>query len=258
MARVAQCTITLPLFEGPLDLLLYLVEKHELDIYEINVASVADQYLRHLRSLEQLDLEVASEFYLMAVRLLSIKARALLPQRHAPAGEPAADEPEDPRAQLIRELVAYRRCQQRAASLDSLATGQSRLYAPPLRLAEATAAMPHMWTQHAAAPPLPALQEAYQLALARARGRGPRVITRDAFTMRQRMAELLRLLRQQGRLAWQAISAGPEGRREFVVTFLSLLELMRRRRIQVRQPGPFADLTVTLAGGHGNRRAAQP
>ena len=258
MARVAQCTITLPLFEGPLDLLLYLVEKHELDIYEINVASVADQYLRHLRSMAQLDLEVASEFYLMAVRLLSIKARALLPRRGAPVGEPAIDDPEDPRAQLIRELVAYHRCQQRAAFLGSLATTQSRLFAPPLRPGEATAAMPHMWTQYATAPPLLALQEAYQLALARARGRGPRFISRDAFTLRQRMAELLRLLRQQGRLAWQAISAGPEGRREFVVTFLSLLELMRRRRIQVRQPAPFADLTVTLAGGKGQRKAAQP
>ncbi len=253
----ALCTITLPLFEGPLDLLLYLVEKQELDIYKINVSSVAEQYLAHLRALRQLDLDLASEFYLMAVRLVSIKARALLPRRSVDPADDVTGATEDPRGELIRELVEYRRCRERAACLSQLGTQQAQLFGPPTRLDDALEAMPHMWMHGQQAPPPLTLLAAYQAAMARARRRGPRVITPDTISMRQRMAQLLRMLRRTGQAALPALSGSLEGRREFVMTFLALLELMRRRRLIVHQPAPFADLNVALTSRPRLEKVAQ-
>jgi len=238
------CTISLPEFEGPLDLLLYLVEKHEVDIYEVNVATVAQQYLAHLKALEELDLDLASEFYLMAVRLLAIKARALLPRAldQATAAETAADN-EDPQRSLIRELVAYRMCKAHAATLAGLYMEQSRRFGrPPM----ATDVGDSPTADDGAGPSTDALAASYAASLARARRRQPRLIPADGSNVRQRMAQLLRSLRKADGILFSALRALVATRREIVVTFLALLELVRRRRVLVHQPEAFADFRIEL------------
>jgi segregation and condensation protein A len=240
------CTITLPSFEGPLDLLLYLVEKQELDITEINVATVAQQYLAHLKAMREMDLDLASEFYLMAVRLLAIKARALLPRAiTAQAEAGAGDEEEDPRKALIRELVEYRRCRQQAALLEALAAQQALRFPHPAPAAADDDAGVRLLGP---APPPSALAAAYDEALRRAARRRPRVIAGEQFTVRQRMAELLRSLRRSGATLFSKLRLLATCRRELIVTFLALLELARRRRVVIHQQEPFADFQVRLSG----------
>jgi segregation and condensation protein A len=269
---VNACTITLPLFEGPLDLLLYLVEKQELDIQSISVARVAEQYLAYLQQLTELDLDVASEFYLMAVRLLSIKARSLLPQpkrsgagvleARGAAGGPGAgtgglgsaadgngsevDDGGDGRETLIRELEEYRSFRRRAALLGELAQEQAKRYGRPA--ASPWSSQAAAWLDYPAkAPPPAALYDAYLAVLARHRARLPRVITPEALTVRRRMADVLRYLRRSGATLFSGLARASASRRDVVVTFLALLELIRRRRIRVEQPAPFADLAISMA-----------
>lgn len=253
------CTITLPSFEGPLDLLLYLVEKQELDIQAINVAPVAEQYLLYLRRMDELDLDLASEFYLMAVRLLSIKARSLLPshRRGEAAGPESEDAIEDPRQALIRELEAYRLCRAWAQGLSLMAEGQSTRYARPASLLTEQAAAEAQRSKVSQAPPPLALLDAYTAALARQRRLAPRLIPQEALSIRRRMAELLRLLRRTGATLFSALSGAAASRRDIVVTFLALLELMRRRRVRVTQGEPLAELSITLPDRGSLREAAR-
>jgi segregation and condensation protein A len=240
------CTISLPEFEGPLDLLLYLVEKHEVDIYEVNVATVAQQYLAHLQALEELDIDLASEFYLMAVRLLAIKARALLPRaldESQSAATVVGDE--DPQRSLIRELVAYRMCKVQAAALASLYTEQCRRYGRPPMMTD-TGTEDVTPAHVGVAPSADVLAASYADSLARARRRQPRVIPADGSNVRQRMAQLLRSLRRADGILFSALRALAATRREVVVTFLALLELLRRRRVLVHQPEAFADFRIEL------------
>jgi segregation and condensation protein A len=234
-------TITLPVFEGPLDLLLYLVEKQELDIYRVDVASVAHQYVAHLRALEQLDLELASEFFVMAVRLLSLKARALLPSPQAETTQDAGFVLEDPRDTLIRELMDYRRCRERSKSLEALAAEQGRRFARAPAGLGGSLALPD---EEEVLPPSLLLQS-YCAVRARLAGR-LRVIPAEVLTVRRRMVELLFRLRSKGTEVFAAVCGAQTSRREFVVTVLALLELLRRRRVTAVQQSPFGDILVGI------------
>lgn len=265
------CTITIPVFEGPLDLLLYLVEKNELDVQAISVAQVAEQYLVYLQHLTELDLDVASEFYLMAVRLLSIKARSLLlPLRraHRPGQDRGQEDPggagaaaDDPGAELARELEAYRAMRLRAAALGRMSQDQAQRYGRPSPGAPAgpgpgsgSGPGPEGVALPAQTPPPAALLAAYLAAEARSQGRRPGVIAAEMLTVRVRMAQLLRLLKRSGRLSFSDLALRASGRRDIIVTFLALLELMRRRRVRVEQPEPFADLSLTMPGRASSRQ----
>lgn len=240
------CTISLPSFEGPLDLLLYLVEQHELDIYQVNVADVAQQYLAHLRAMEELDLDLASEFYLMAVRLLAIKARSLLPVSAIMRGSDGieADAADDPQRALIRELIAYRQSRDQAAVLAGLAAEQARRYgrSPVTGLDEQSPRL-----EGDAAPSPVTLADLYSASLARSLRRRPRVITADGMSLRQRMAQVLQVLRRADGMLFTVLQRAAASRREVVLTFLAVLELMRRRRVSVHQPSLFADFSIALA-----------
>lgn len=233
-------TITLPVFEGPLDLLLYLVEKQELDIHGVDVAAVAQQYLAHLRAMEELDLELASEFFVMAVRLLGFKARALLPPPVAAAAEGASEAPEDPRTVLIRELMDYRICRDRARALEALAAEQGKRYARA-----PAGSQGDLWgpEDDALSPSL--LVEAYRLTRART-ARRLQVIPAEVLTVRRRMVELLFRLRAKGMEVLAAVCGAGASKREFVMTLLALLELLRRRWVTVVQPAPFAEIRVAV------------
>lgn len=234
-------TITLPVFEGPLDLLLYLVEKQELDIYQVDVASVAHQYVAHLRALETLDLELASEFFVMAVRLLSLKARALLPSPASASVEDDSAAPEDPRDILMRELMDYRRCRERAKAMEALAAEQGRRFARAPAGLHGGAAAP----DEEEVLPLALLEQAHVSARARMAGR-LRIIPAEVLTVRRRMVEMLFRLRSKGTEVMGAVCIVGVSRRDFVVTMLALLELLRRRRVTAIQPKPFADILVGI------------
>ncbi|MDP2872592.1 MAG: segregation/condensation protein A [Bacillota bacterium] len=238
-------TITLPVFEGPLDLLLYLVEKQELDIYRVDVAAVAEQYLAHLRAMEELDLELASEFFVLAVRLLGLKARALLPSGGLDTAGEQPPAGEDPRTVLIRELMDYRRCRARAIAIGVLAADQGLRFArTPTGLHDGRAVSPDNETLA-----LDVLTRAYRSARVRSLHR-VQVIPAEVLTVRRRMVQLLLRLRGGGEETFAAVCRAGSSRREFVVTLLAILELLRRRRLTAAQPGPFADIRLEM------RRAA--
>src|SRR5947209_18567911 len=124
---MAEYKVKFEVFEGPLDLLLYLIKKEEVDIYEVNLTKLATQFIEHIDTMRLLDLEIAGEFLVMAATLMYIKSRELLPveQRQTPEGE---EEGEDPRWELIRQLVEYKKFKDAAAQLGDLETRQENVF----------------------------------------------------------------------------------------------------------------------------------
>ncbi|MEM6602383.1 MAG: segregation/condensation protein A, partial [Verrucomicrobiota bacterium] len=118
--------VDLPVFEGPLDLLLYLIKREEVDIYEVELGQITNQYLSYLSELEKLDLEIAGEFLVVAANLIYIKSRTLLPVDQQPPEEDV--EEEDPRWELIRQLVEYKKFKEAAESLESHALEQEKIF----------------------------------------------------------------------------------------------------------------------------------
>ncbi len=229
-------------FEGPLDLLLHLIEENQIDIYDIPVAEVAEQYLTYLRAMEELDLEIASEFLVMAATLLEIKAKMLLPKRKADVVE----QPEpDPRQELVDMLLEYKKVKEAAASLKSMQEMQSYRFC---RMAKA---------------PVPAekqfdlgdirlydLAQRFRKILEKQRPAFSRIV-RESISVRQKMKELSQAVARAARghaLSFSRFVSGAASRREVVVAFLALLELVRRRRVRVEQEGLFDDVKIFRAG----------
>ena len=229
-------------FEGPLDLLLQLIEREELEITEVSLAAVTEQYLEHVRAMRELDLEGASEFALVAARLLDLKARSLLPARSEP--EDVAEE--DPAADLVRRLLEYRQFK-RAADLLRQRGEREGLRFPRF---------PDDLVTLAAEVELEGLDLADLLrAVEGVLARTPEVETTwairpETLTVGECMRRLVWTLRQAGgRTTFPALFRRGSDRLEIVVTFLALLELLRRRRVRVRQSEPFADIEIMLLEG---------
>ncbi len=242
MARpVEWLPVRLGVFEGPLDLLLHLIEENEVDVYDIPIALVAEQYLAYLRAMEDLDLEIASEFLVMAATLLGIKTRMLLPKRKPDVVEEA--EP-DPRRELVDMLLEYKRAKEAGALLKSLREAQSFHYA---RLAKPAPSERQMEIGDIR---LLDLSERFRKVLARRRPAFSRII-RESVSVRQKMTELLRAVMGAARgraVVFGRFTSGASSRREIVVAFLALLELVRRRRVRVEQERLFGDLKIYKAG----------
>lgn len=244
LRRPPAYTIVLDVFEGPLDLLLHLITRQQLDIADIPIARVAEQYLTYLDAMAELDLEVASEFLVMAATLMELKARMLLPAPQAPAdGE---EEALDPRAELVARLMEYRRYKEAA---QELARRQEAWNRRVLRAGPG-------W-EGGAAPPEDAgldgltlldLLDAFRAVLERAGPAAVRQVRRPEISLRQRMAELLRRLRRHKKgLPFSALFRGRRpSRTEVVVTFLALLECIRLGYVLVQQALPFAEIYCHL------------
>lgn len=235
--------ITLPSFSGPLDLLLRLIERAELDITAISVAQVADQYLAHVRSLDSVDPRAIAEFISLAARLLLIKSRALLP-RPAAEGRPT---PEDPDAEaLARQLREYRRYKQVAAMLRAWQEQDRRTF---LRLAPVPAeldlAPPPV--NHTLAELIAALQRRLQLALpldeASVINLGPRL------TIPQVVARVRERLDRAPWFSFEDLFGDVVVREDVIVTFWAILELLKRRVISVEQRDLFG--TISIGRGEG-------
>ena len=237
--RADACSVRLPIFEGPLDLLLHLIRAHKLDIHDVPIAMVAEQYVAYLGLMESLDLDVAGEFLVLAATLMEIKSRMLLPRPVLPADE---EEGADPRAELVARLLEYERFQQVAEQLRELAAESRRSF--PRSVVE----------QWEGATPLVELRPVDLIAALRhmhrsdngenGNGDGREAslrVRRHAVTLRQRIAEVLRrVLAHPGPLPFtELITRG--GRRipraDVLVTFLAVLELARLGQVSAWQQG---------------------
>ena len=240
---MAESKVQLDVFEGPLDLLLYLVKKQEVDIYEVNLTQLATQFVEYLDLMQQLDLEVAGEFIVMAATLMQIKSRELLPvDQQAPADD--EDDGLDPKWQLIRQLVEYKKFKEAAAKLQENEAVQANVF-------------PRVPGAPAEAPALPVspqqvsvfvLINAVSAVLKRFNLRqDSRDMVEDRWTVSERIEYLVQLIQTRPRLQFSELFAHATSRSEVVVTFLALLELIRLRQLLVAQEREYGDIEITRA-----------
>jgi segregation and condensation protein A len=232
-------TIKLPIFEGPLDLLLHLIREHKLDIYDIPIAEVTDQYLRYISLMESLDLNVAGEFFVMAATLLEIKSRMLLPI--IPTAE-EAEEGIDPRAELVERLLEYERFKNAAESLQNLEEDRKHVY---WRVTDELSGYD--------APVIPVKLEALDLIHALQKmlaevGEGQDEVTsiqRQRISLRLKMSEIWRRVKSSpDGVLFRELVDTPIDRLEIIMTFLALLELLRQSKITVRQKHALDDIQI--------------
>lgn len=229
--------IFLDTFEGPMDLLLYLIKRQNLDILDIPIAQITDQYMEYVELMKDLRLELAAEYLVMAALLAEIKSRMLLPR---PA---EAEEEEDPRADLVRRLQDYERFKRAAQDLDALPRlerdhylvqalvppGHRRLIPPEVDLREVLLALRDL--------------------LARADLFTSHKVEKESLSLRERMAIVLAKLQGMGFVPFVHLFEPHEGRAGLVVSFLAVLELIKSATIELVQAEPFAPIHVRLRTG---------
>ena len=236
--------VFLDAFEGPLDLLLYLIKRQNLDILDIPIAAITDQYIEYIELMQGLKLELAAEYLVMAAMLAEIKSRMLLPR---PAAQDA--EEEDPRAELIRRLMEYERFKQAALDLDGLPRLERDLFAvhaqlPPGHLNRI--------------PPEVDLREvliALRGVLARADLFTSHRVEKESLSLRERMSMVLERMRGGQFMQFTELFDCTEGRAGVVVTFLAILELIRSATLELVQSEPFAPIHVRMREGPGPMQA---
>lgn len=228
--------VYLDAFEGPLDLLLYLIKRQNLDILDIPIAEITEQYMEYVELMKDLRLELAAEYLVMAAMLAEIKSRMLLPR---PVEE---EDEEDPRAELVRRLQEYERFKKAALDLDALPRLERDVFST-----QADVPPGHVRRL----PPSVELREvlvALRDVLARADLFTSHRIERESLSMRERMALVLDRVRGGGFLPFAHLFELSEGRAGVVVTFLALLELIKGASIELVQAEPFAPIHVRLRG----------
>ena len=228
--------IFLEAFEGPLDLLLYLIRRQNFNILDIPLASVTRQYLDYVDQIRRHNLELASEYLLMAAMLIEIKSRMLLPPKKSADG----GEPEDPRAELVRRLVEYEQIKLAAARLDQL----------PLLGRDFLRAQVHI--EQSLQPRWPDvdaedLRLAWRDILRRARLVQHHTITREQLSVREHMSIVLRRLQGRRFVEFHELFDTRRGMPVLVVTFIAMLELSREHLVEVTQAEAFAPIYVRLA-----------
>ncbi len=228
--------VFLEAFEGPLDLLLYLIRKQNFNILDIPLADVTRQYLTYVDQIRNHNLELASEYLLMAAMLIEIKSRMLLPVKKTDDGS----EGPDPRAELVRRLLEYEQMKQAAARLDQL----------PVIGRDFLRAQVHI--EQALAPPFPDvhvadLQAAWMDIVQRARLNQHHRISREQLSVREHMAIVLRTLRGRRFVEFHELFDTSRGTPVLVVTFIAMLELAREHLLEITQAEAFAPIYVRLA-----------
>jgi len=229
--------IKLDMFEGPLDLLLHLIREHQLDILDIPIATITGEYLRYLALMQELDLDVAGEFLLMAATLIHIKSKMLLPP-DAAEGEEA--EEEDPRAELVNRLLEYKRFKEAAQTLGLLESETGLLHrrgAPALDL-EVEGPLQVSMVE---------LLRAFRDVLSRADKAVPLEITPEEINVGQRIVMLMDRLVVENPVEFSRLFANATRRVEIIVTFLALLELLRRRLATARQGEAMGPIMIYRA-----------
>src|ERR1700747_2462723 len=233
--------VKLEVFEGPLDLLLYLIKQDEIDIYDISLERITSQYLEHLQAFKELNIELAGEFIVMAANLIYLKSRSLLPRDQQPPEEDAAEE--DPRWELIRQLIEYKKFKEAAAELNLRALEQERIFIreagsspalqEPLRLGDVGIFQ---------------LISAFQTVLKRIEARQDmQEIFSERFSVSEKIDAILQRVGTGACLRFSDLFGAAASRVEVVVTFLALLELIRLKQVRAVQKSMFEEIEIAAA-----------
>ncbi len=228
--------VQLDVFEGPLDLLLYLIKKDELNIHDIPIERITTQYLEYLRLMKMLDLNIAGEFLVMAATLMMIKSRMLLPVEE----RPELEEEEDPRWDLVRQLVEYKKFKDAANHLEFLEVRQENAFARGGEGVELGPDPEHSLSDVS----LFDLISAFQEALKKVPQEDLTEIFADRYTVADKVDHITRILRAQGRTSLFSLFEGMRHRYEMVCTFLALLELIRVRQVRAVQADNFGEIDI--------------
>ncbi|MCX6357393.1 MAG: segregation/condensation protein A [Candidatus Aureabacteria bacterium] len=234
--------VALDIFEGPLDLLLYLIRREEVDICDIPIGKITDQYLRYIDLMRMLDLDIAGEFLVMAATLLHIKSRMLLPPDERPVEEQIEGEDDDPRMTLVKQLLEYKRFKEAAGFLSEKELAQQQVFA---RYVDKTF-LPEPTDSPLTEVSIFDLISAFSEVLKRVTG-DPREITEDLYTVTDKIMAIMELLKQGTALKFSELFKDVLIRTEVVVTFLALLELIRLKKVQAHQSATFAEIKICAA-----------
>lgn len=229
--------VKLEVFEGPMDLLMHLIEKNKINIYDIPIAIVTKQYLDYLEQMKEFDIEIASEFLLMAATLLQIKSRILLPRQVKNDVQDEYDE--DPRQELVDKLIEYRKFKEICFKLESLADKHSQYlfrkpeqgvlqYLPPENLSVDLLlnAFTTLWES--------GIEEFA-------------IVKREKFTVQDKMKEIILLLHKScGEIDFSDVITRSGTKDEVITTFLALLEMIKLKRILIKQDHSFAPIKILL------------
>ena len=233
--------VKLEVFEGPLDLLLYLIKQDEVDIHDISLERITSQYLEYLQAFKELNIELAGEFIVMAANLIYLKSRSLLPLDQQPPEEDAGEE--DPRWELIRQLIEYKKFKEAATALHLRELQQERMFAregassatlqEPLRLGEVGIFQ---------------LINAFQTVIKRIEAREDvQEIFGERFSVSEKIDAILRRVATGNRLRFSDLFGAVVSRVEVVVTFLALLELIRLKQVRAIQKNIFEEIEIAAA-----------
>jgi segregation and condensation protein A len=234
----ADYRIKLQVFEGPLDLLLFLIRKNELDIYDIPIESVTKQYLETLRTMQQLDLDLAGEFFVMAATLMEIKSRLLLPKGQHAIDPNAEDEEVDPRWELVHQLLQYKKFKEAAAALNELAVTRQNLLARHVSALSADVVERPLRSVDRIE-----LWNAFNIVLRRlAEKLVVGEIHDEVVTVADQMEWLLGRITESQTFVFSQLFPDGVSLRRLVATFLAMLELTRLKKLRLRQDGAFADI----------------
>lgn len=231
--------VKLEVFEGPLDLLLYLVKQDEIDIYDISLERITKQYLSYLDAFKMLDLDVAGEFLVMAANLIYMKSRSLLPVAVQPPEEDA--EEEDPRWDLIRQLIEYKKFKDAATHLHLREIFQENLIARNPEKPDFEKDSPLLTTEVG----IFDLINAFQKILKRLdKQEDLREIFEENFSVSDKISHIQRTMQAGRSVLFHTLFANVASRTEVVVTFLALLELIRMKKLRVVQTDPFSEIEI--------------
>jgi len=231
--------VFLETFEGPLDLLLYLIKRQNLDILDIPIAEITRQYIEYVELMKEIQLELAAEYLVMAAMLAEIKSRMLLPR---PVEEGHED---DPRAELIRRLQEYERFRKAADDLDALPIMGRDVFQATTSPPELQRRTPHPRVE------LVEILNAFRSILERAEMYSHHQIHREALSVRERMSGVLRRLEGGGFVEFASLFTPEEGRHGVVVTLLAILELVKERMIELAQAAPYTPIHVKVPTASG-------
>ncbi len=235
--------VTLDVFEGPLDLLLYLIRREELDIYDIPIEHIAGEYMKFIDEARNLNLDIAGEFIVMAATLMVIKSRMLLPVDRRNTNEDSTEEWVDPRLDLVRQLVEYKKFKDAAIRLETLEALRANSYGyggQRLKFektaADALSAIANL--------DLYDLLTAFQDVLARASEMPHEELKGIRFSVPDKMDYVLERTRSEGQVSFVTLFSPTAPKGEIIVTFLALLELLRQHRVVVYQNAAFHEITI--------------
>ncbi len=230
--------VKLEIFEGPLDLLLYLIKKNEVDISDIPIAEITDQYLEYLEMMKMLDLDIAGEFIVMAATLMQIKSRMLLPPDEVPEDE---TEEADPRTELVKKLLEYKKFKEAAD-----------------RLAEIEAVTSQQYTRKTEERPTPEIEDenaffeanifdlltAFSKILKEVPKEAFHKVVKEKFTVADKIHDIVHMLVNEPKVYFSRLFKAAESKIEIIVTFLAVLELIRLKEIIIVQTEPFSEIEI--------------